>query len=271
MTNSKKQNKTSTQSKSSIKSLNINEICEPDHSVRFTIDESSLYELQENIRTNGLLQPIVVRTKNGNDTYEIIAGHRRFLACKKIGLSTIEAKIIETDEIGVAVLKASENLARVNLSAVEEGRIYSELSTKHSMAYADIAEKFGKSKNIIIDRIQLLKLPDFVLTAIHDKKISQSVGLTLLGFEDPRALKYYFNYAMESGANVTTMRGWVADYKRDALSQAGDGEETLPPTMSHQSSQKVYFTCDMCTKPGDIEKATYLRICETCMEEKPVT
>lgn len=245
--------------------INIDEISEPEKSIRFSIDESSLYELQLNISQNGLLQPILLRDKNGYDSYQIIAGHRRYLACKNIGLKQIPATITSATDSALAIMRASENLARVNLSPVEEAEIYSELSKKHKLAYADIAIKFGKTKNIIIDRIQLLNLPKNILQAIHEKKITQSVGKEFLNFDDPRSQSYYFDHAMESGANVKTIRQWIVDYKREKLNAENPLDTITPPTTSEYNTPKQYFECDGCHKPEEYGNETILRLCRNCM------
>lgn len=244
--------------------IDLSDIIEPDKSIRFSINEADLFELQQNILQNGLLQPIILQIKNNNGKYEIIAGHRRYLACKNLNFQDIRATIINVDKPKLAILKASENLARVNLSAIEEAKIYKDLLDNHSMSYNDIANKFGKTKNIIIDRIQLLRLPNFLLEAIHEKKITQSVGKEFLNFDDIRAQQYFFNYVMESGANVKTIRSWVSDYKREKLSNGDDTNSVDPPTTFTGHTPKQYFECDGCHNPEEYGQETLIRLCRKC-------
>jgi ParB family transcriptional regulator, chromosome partitioning protein len=249
----------------SVLEINMCEIAEPEHSVRFSIDEAALKELEINIRENGLLQPILLQTRNGRDKHEIIAGHRRFLACKILKYTTIPATIVDKDEQSRAIMKASENLSRVNLTAIEEAHIYNELAKNNNMSYAEISERFGKTKNIIIDRIQLLRLPQFILDAIHAKKITQSVGREFLNFDDIRTQQYYFNYVIETGANVKTVRNWVSDYKTQKALENNNPNNIDPPTTFLGEMPKQYFQCDGCHGPEEYGNETILRLCRKCM------
>lgn len=251
----------------SIQNVKIDDIVEPEHSVRFSIDAADLEELQMNIAANGLLQPILLQDKNGHDKYEIIAGHRRFLACRNLKHTKILAKIVNQDEQTRAIMKASENLSRVNLTAVEEARIYSDLLEKNKMSYSEISERFGKTKNVVIDRLQLLRLPDFILNAIHEKKITHSVGREFLNFDDIRTQQYYFDYVIETGANVKILRQWVADYKTQKLHEANNPNSIDPPTTFLGEIPKQYFQCDGCHGPEEYGNETILRLCRKCMRQ----
>lgn len=251
--------------------VHINKISEPEKSIRFSINEAELLELQVNITQNGLLQPILLQDKNGNGTYQIIAGHRRFLACRNLGHKQIQATITIADDASLAIMRASENLSRVNLSPVEEGEIYKELSRAHEMSYAEISTKFGKSKAVIIDRIQLLKLPRFLLDAIHEKKVTHSVAKEFLQFEDLQTQQYFFDHVMETGVNVKTIRQWVIDYKKDKQTSNNPLNDVDPPTTSLVETPVSYFQCDGCQQPEEYGKETCLRLCRKCMKPEQKT
>lgn len=133
----------------------INKIQQFDN-VRTRYNKTKLNELMISIKQDGLLQPIGVATDHKK--YFIIYGNRRFEACKKLGWSTIQAKIFyDIDIKDVLVKNTIENIHRENISATEEGRIYYNLIKSYDMTYSEIAARFGVSKKHVLETLRLFK------------------------------------------------------------------------------------------------------------------
>src|SRR5207248_289762 len=110
--------------------------------------------LAESIRRQGLLQPVVVRPRSGG--YELIAGERRWRAAKDAGIATVPALVREADDRDSLLLALVENVAREQLSAVEEARAYAALVDEFGLALGEVAEQVGRSKSSVSNRLRLL-------------------------------------------------------------------------------------------------------------------
>ena len=162
--------------------LPISEI-EPNRSQpRTEFDEKALSELAESISQHGLLQPILVRplTLGG---YEIVAGERRYRACRMAGLIEIPVIIRELSEAETMELALIENLQRVDLSPLEEAEGYSALMNEHGFTQDMVAQSVGKSRPAVANALRLLKLPESVREYLKDGKISAGHARALLSLE----------------------------------------------------------------------------------------
>jgi len=228
---------------------------------RVEIDPEKITELSESISEIGLLQPILLRPVR--ERLEIVAGHRRFLACQKLGLSLIDAVIKEMTDQEAAIIRASENLARENLTPIEEAVIFGNLLTNHSMSVEQVAKKFGYKPGTIRRRTDLLKMPPPLQQAVHKKQISVTVAEELWPISDLSDLDYYLTFAIENGCTKETARLWCKEWKdskRREKPAGGVGGQALAPS----EPRPVYVACDLCTGPMEIGEETVLRICPDC-------
>ena len=159
---------------------------EPRHDQpRKTFDRESLEALAESVQKYGVLQPIIVRPNQIiDDTYEIIAGERRWRASKMAGLTEIPAIVMEADELKAAELAIIENVQRDNLNAYEEAQAYASLMNEFSLTQEEVAAKVNKSRSAIANTMRLLDLPDEVLELLKAGDISAGHGRALLGLKD---------------------------------------------------------------------------------------
>lgn len=163
--------------------LNISEI-EPNRSQpRKEFDEKALSELAESISEHGLLQPLLVRPLPLGG-YEIVAGERRYRACRMAGLTEIPVIIRELDEAQTMELALIENLQREDLTPLEEAEGYSVLMNEHGMTQDEVAKSVGKSRPAVANALRLLKLPDSVKEYLKDGKISAGHARALLTIEN---------------------------------------------------------------------------------------
>jgi ParB family transcriptional regulator, chromosome partitioning protein len=128
--------------------------------------------LAESIKAQGLIQPVVVRPRLEGG-YELIAGERRWRAAREAGLATVPAVVREADDRDTLLLGLVENVAREDLSPIEEGRAYAVLIDEFGLSLGEVAERVGKSKPTVSNRIRLLELPEDVLAMIARNELSE--------------------------------------------------------------------------------------------------
>ena len=159
--------------------LKISEI-EPNRSQpRKDFDENSLSDLAQSISQHGLLQPLLVRPLPIGG-YQIVAGERRYRACRMAGLTEVPVTIRELSDTETMELALIENLQREDLSPIEEALGYKALIDEHGFSQEEVATSVGKSRPAIANSLRILKLPDSVLEYLKQDKISAGHARALL-------------------------------------------------------------------------------------------
>jgi len=228
---------------------------------RMEISNDAITELAISISEIGLLQPILLR--EDGDRYEIIAGHRRFLAHKLLGLRHIKAIIKVMTDQEAALARATENLGRVDLTPMEQAKVFYNLVYTHNLTCDEIGRKFGKSPGLIKRRMDLLKMPPQLQKAVHEKKISIGVSEELWPITDLAILDYYLSFALDGGCTVLVARQWCKDWRDTVRRQANDdvgGGEVLSPF----EPRPCYLPCDLCHGPVELGTDKVLRVCPEC-------
>lgn len=167
---------------------------------RRDFDEESLSELADSIAKHGLIQPIVVRPKTSG-AYEIIAGERRWRACRIAGLDTVPVIIREVDDREYMELALIENLQREDLNAVEEALGYRTLIDTYSLTQEQVAESVGKSRSAVTNALRLLNLDEKALAALREGAISAGHARAILSANDA-ALSALMLKEAKAGASV---------------------------------------------------------------------
>lgn len=171
-------------------------------------DKEALEQLAASITENGLLQPILVR-EYGNGRYQIIAGERRFRACKLAGLTEIPAIVLERDDKNAAQIALIENVQRENLNPVEEALAYKALAEEYGMTQEELSAKVGKSRSAIANSVRLLDLPEEILTMVASRELSAGHARTLLGVKDKDAMILLAQRAVEEDLSVRVLEQLV--------------------------------------------------------------
>ncbi|MFL5461862.1 MAG: ParB/RepB/Spo0J family partition protein [Gemmatimonadales bacterium] len=153
---------------------------------RTQMNEAELVELTASIEASGLLQPVVVRPRNGK--YELIAGERRWRAVQRLGWPKIPAVVKEVDDPTLLTLALIENLQRDNLSAMDEAAGYQRLSEEFQLAQTEIARMVGRDRSTIANLLRLLKLPEEVKQLVHQAKLTEGHARALLTVSDQEEL-----------------------------------------------------------------------------------
>ena len=155
---------------------------------RLAFDPTSLEELAASIREHGVLQPILVRPR-GNNSYELIAGERRWRATKTAGLATIPALVEDIDDDTALEIAIIENLQREDLSPLDEAAMYDRMVREHGYSVRKLAQKLGKDKGYLENRLRLVDAPDDVRELVSLRKDTLSHAYELMKVEDPRKRK----------------------------------------------------------------------------------
>lgn len=200
-----------------IKTLRMSEI-EPNKSQPRTVfDEENIKGLAESIKEHGLIQPIVVRPLPNGITYQIIAGERRWRACKLLKMEEVPVIIRETDELEAAQLAIVENVQRADLNPVEEAMAYRALMDKYGMTQDRLAEVMGKSRPYIANLTRLLSLPEEALTALSNGEISVGHAKVLLSIEDKDSIIYALNTIISEKLSVRQTEKLASELSKEKV------------------------------------------------------
>lgn len=167
---------------------------------RTVFDEEKIEELSRTIHTHGVIQPIVVRPVDGN--YEIIAGERRYRAMKKLNWAEVPAIVRELNDKETASIALIENLQREELTAIEEALAYQQLLELHSLTQEALAQRLGKGQSTVANKLRLLKLPEFVQTAILNRELTERHARALIAIKDETLQRQLIQAVKENDWNV---------------------------------------------------------------------
>jgi ParB family transcriptional regulator, chromosome partitioning protein len=177
---------------------------------RYVDDSEALDELAESIKASGVIQPIVVRPSDENDSrYVLILGERRLHASKKAGKTHIPALVRKVSLQQAAEMTIVENLQREDLSPLEQAEAFRVLSTKFSMTQVEIAERVGLSRESIANYMRLLKLPRTVMEMLAEKRITFGQAKELLKLGDGDRIAEAAIYAVKKGMNLEQIESLV--------------------------------------------------------------
>ena len=165
--------------------LSLSEIVPNKYQPRKDFDEDNLEDLTNSIKERGVIQPIIVRKSNSeNSKFEIIAGERRWLAARKAGLHEIPVVVTEADDLKSLEFAIVENVQRHDLNPLEEALGYKRLIDEFSYDQEKVSKFIGKSRSYISNSLRLLNLPKEVLDLVEQKKISSGHAKILVGLEN---------------------------------------------------------------------------------------
>ena len=190
-------------------------------------DKEALEELANSIVENGLLQPILVR-EYGEGRYQIIAGERRFRACKLAGLTEIPALILEKSDKSVAEIALIENIQREDLNPIEEAMAYKSLAREYDMTQEELSERIGKSRSAIANTMRLLDLPEEILTMVASGDLSAGHARTLLGTKDPEMMLTLAQLAAEKDISVRQLEEEVRRANKPKKEKTTEETENEP-------------------------------------------
>ena len=175
---------------------------------RTRIDEAELTDLANSMQASGLLQPVIVRPRDGG--YELIAGERRWRAAERLGWPRIPAVVKEVDDRTLLTLALIENLQRDDLSPIDEAGGYRRLGEEFHLGQAEIARVVGRDRSTVANLLRLLQLPPDVQAMVHEKRLSAGHARALLGLSDADRQSALATEAIEQGWSVREIEAAVA-------------------------------------------------------------
>jgi ParB family chromosome partitioning protein len=157
--------------------------------------------LAESVKRQGIIQPLLVRPRAAGG-YELIAGERRWRAAREAGQATVPAVVRDADDRDTLVLGLIENVAREQLTPVEEARAYAALLDEFSLALGEVAERVGRSKPSVSNRIRLLDLPDDVLGMLERGQLTEGHARAVLAVPDHEGRRRLAREIVQKGLSV---------------------------------------------------------------------
>jgi stage 0 sporulation protein J len=158
-------------------------------------------ELKDSIKNSGLIQPIIVR-KISNGKYEIVAGERRYRACRELGMGNISAIEISAGDARGYELSVLENIQREDLNPIEEAESYLMLMEVYGYTQEKLSEKLGKTRSSLSNKMRILKLPGSVKEMVKKGEISYGHARTLLSLSDQKKIESAAKEIIDKGYSV---------------------------------------------------------------------
>ena len=185
---------------SGVRMIRLSEVEPNPDQPRKIFDTEPLEALAESISQHGVIQPVVVRPKDG--MYMIVTGERRWRAARMAGLSEIPVIIIEADDKKAAELALVENIQRKDLNPVEEARGYAALIDEFSYTQEEIAKKIGRSRSAVTNSLRLLDLPPKALDYLASGELSEGHAKVLLSLKDSEKIENAAETVVSKGLSV---------------------------------------------------------------------
>lgn len=210
----------------------------------------------------GLINPITVRAVDGG--YELIAGMNRLLAVQRLNARYIDATVLNADDLLADTVRLTENVARSNLSPVEEACQLHNLVEENPQGVDGVGTMIGRSPGWIQDRLEILSWPASLRQYVHEKKVSLAAAKRLSKIADPSVREERIHQAAVHGINARTASLW---YQNSVAESAGRAENapiaTDGPVQEYTTETRVQ--CFVCLCPIVLERTRTMRVCEDCM------
>lgn len=181
--------------------LKIDRIVTNSNQPRKYFDNEKMSELKDSIKNSGLLQPITVR-KISNGKYEIVAGERRYRACRELGMENIPVIEMNVGDARGYELSVLENIQRENLNPIEEAESYLMLMEVYGYTQEKLSEKLGKTRSSVSNKMRILKLPASVKEMVKKGEISYGHARTLLSLSDEKKIEAAAKEIINKGYSV---------------------------------------------------------------------
>lgn len=238
-----------TSGSSNIGEIELSKISANPNQPRREFDSIALQELADSIAEVGIIQPITLRKIN-DDSYQIIAGERRFKASALAGLKTIPAYIKTADDENVMEMALIENIQREDLNSLEIALAYQHLIEQYELTQERLSERVGKNRTTVANYLRLLKLPATIQMALKNKEIDMGHARALLSIDNPQTQLKIFNEIISNGYSVRKVEELVKALNNGKEEKKATHNNKLPETFgvlqSHLSSffgTKVQLSC----------------------------
>ncbi len=246
------------------KEVKMKNIIEPPHQLRMEINEEDINELALSIDQHGLINPITIQ-EDQEGRLIIIAGHRRFLAVKKLGRKTIHTRVLKnTTKTEVTVIAAIENLQRSDMNIIEEADLINGLHFDGKLSCGEISDLLSRSREWVLKRIELQQYPKEILQALHEGSIKLGVARLIATIQKDAFRAWVLTQAIASGATISMVKVWIRDSTVELSTEDAQKiiQEFSNSTMEYLESSK--FTCEMCYREDSLVHVIIVRVCKQC-------
>ena len=192
--------------------IEIEKIKSNPYQPRKNFDQDGLNALADSVREFGILQPLLVSRveKETGTEYQLIAGERRFLAAKMVGLNQVPVIVKDPTEKEKLEVSLIENVQRLDLNAMEKAEAYSRLQQEFNFLQKDVAKLCGKSREAVANTLRLLELPEEIKVALREERLSEGHARAMLAVSDAQKQKAVFVRTLRDGLNVREVESLVA-------------------------------------------------------------
>lgn len=237
---------------SAINDIPLSQISPNPDQPRTNFDADALEELATSIRELGIIQPLSLR-KVGPDSYQIIAGERRFRAASIAGLDSVPAYIRSANEAELTEMALIENIQREDLNAIEIALTFRKLIDQYNLTQERLSERIGKKRATIANFLRLLRLPAEVQLGLRDKRLDMGHARALLSIESPQLQLKLYNEILKNGLSVRRVEELAKAYnnaetnetKPEAKQPSANRDfDILRKHLSQSFGTKVQFSCD---------------------------
>lgn len=194
---------------------------------RTKFDEEALKELAQSIKELGIVQPLTVRKIN-NNSYQLIAGERRFRAAKIAGLTSVPVYIRLADDDKMLELALVENIQREDLDSIEVAISYQRLIDEIKLTQESLSERVGKKRSTISNYLRLLKLPAEIQKGIREKRLLMGHARALVNVDDPKSQLDIFKLTVENDFSVRKVEELVRELNKGSKDKKTPSKTSLP-------------------------------------------
>ena len=237
------------------------QICEPCEAMRTDMDRDGLDELAASIKSNGLIEPIILRWHDGK--LEIVAGHRRFKANGIAGFSKIKAVVREMTDDEMMTQRAHENLIRADVDPVDQAIYVGKLVGNDETKISSVAKMLGYSHQWVEDRLNILNYPEYFLLPLKENKVKLGVAKVLAQIDDDGYRKMFFDNAVRDGMTLWQAEYYLSQWKHGVLTPT-EIISTTPSDNPRQSVPKFRVKCAKCGEMAEEPNVTSVFIHNDC-------
>lgn len=240
--------------------IDVNLIDEPEILLHPEPDLNYLEELATSIKSQGLLNPIIVRPKG--ERYQLIAGYSRWLACKKFGINKIKARVVYFDDKTALLSSAVENIQRTDLDPIQEGKLYYKLIYEQGMEIKEVANKVGKSVGYIEARLKLLEMPEEIQELARSRQLQLGVIPLLARIQNRDDMLLVAGDIARRGYTIKEAEFFINQFIKFAKEMRDKPKEEI----LEKAREPPSVVCEFCKKEKPITTFRQLALCDDCFK-----
>jgi ParB family chromosome partitioning protein len=250
-------------SNQNIIAINLELIDQPSIPIRTHINQDAIVELANDIALNGLMQPITVNPIG--ERYEIVAGHRRFLAHVHLHRPTIDCIVRQYTESEMLNRRFAENSQRSDASPIDEAVYLAKIRAKQNLSMRDLAKLVGRGLTYIQQRLAIVDYPEILFNALAEDRIPFSIARELYRLKDSDALPSVLATAINHGFNTTVARDYVRRVINRRKAAVTDSElAEVDQEISDAPEVVMQDQCPVCRRIGNAADMITMRVCVDC-------